>query len=154
MKSLRYSSLALLIAGTLLTTSCKKDKATPAKTQSDYLQSGSWKEINTRESITIGSGAAMITTILPLDCEKDNLLTFKPANVAVFDNGTIKCDSSEVRTANAIWNLSADNKSLNVTLYGFPQTLSIDKLDASTLVLSYKDILGDTSTISTTTFSH
>jgi len=48
------------------------------------------------------------------DCQKDDFMTLQTNGVAVFDEGTTKCNPSDPQTRNTTWSLSSDEKTLTV----------------------------------------
>ncbi len=155
MKRINYLALALLAAGTLATTSCKKDAA--SKSNSEYLMNGSWKI--TSENVSYSLSGASQTSVIPIDnCQKDDKTNFNSGGVLVNDEGAVKCNSSDPQTTTGTWSLASDNKTLTIVdgsgANAFTGNFNIDQIDDNTLKLSNQADNSGITYKTTITFSH
>ena len=103
----RLILFAALCFTSLFFSNCNKTD-NPPPTNSDYITKAQWKFDKATSSGADVSGF--------LDaCYKDNLMTFQMNGNGVFDEGLIKCNSSDPQTTNFTWNFVNDGSLLNVS---------------------------------------
>jgi outer membrane lipoprotein-sorting protein len=128
----RLLGLALF---TFLLVQCKKDEA-PPKPASELIL-GTWKLSADTYSPAydyFGNGTK-ITDAYPLyvDCQKDDVTTFKTNSEGEFNEGASKCDVADPQSTPFLWTLKDNNTTLNISALADFKIVSID---ATTLKLS------------------
>jgi outer membrane lipoprotein-sorting protein len=128
----RLLSLALF---TFLLVQCKKDEA-PPKPASELIL-GTWQLTGDNYSPAydyFGNGTK-ITDAFPLyvDCQKDDITTFKTNSEGEFNEGATKCDVADPQSTPFLWTLTNNNTTLNISALA---DFKIVQLDATTLKLS------------------
>ncbi|MBV6439495.1 MAG: hypothetical protein DYG98_24035 [Haliscomenobacteraceae bacterium CHB4] len=75
------------------------------------------------------------------DCTKDDCTKLNSDKTVSFDEGATKCDPDDPQTSTGTWSISADGKTLTLTVDGETLAGTIIELSASKLVLE-TDFLG------------
>jgi hypothetical protein len=134
---------AILVAMSLIglgIVACKKDKAevTPPATSAELLMSATWK------IDTIGFDMNKDGTLdseVPgglKPCEMDNTLDFTTDSTGKYDEGALKCNTTDPQTIDFTWQLKDNDKVINIQ--GLPGELNGDinilTLNDSALVMS------------------
>ncbi len=121
---LNLALLAVIVAAFSIQ-GCKKDEVV---TNKSLLQGFKWKV--TGETT---DGKESFST--QPACEKDNTLTFGTDGNAIFDEGAIKCASSDPQSTTNTYTLSADENTVTVKEAGFSLDFKILEISKTTLKL-------------------
>lgn len=140
--TMKKASLYLAMAAMAsLTLSCKKDSdtATPAPaTKTDLLTAKNWKMTD----LKVG-GVSIFNSGFIDACDKDNLIKFNTNKTAVFDEGPVKCVSTDPQTRNGSWDFTTSETKLKVTdPDGVVAEGTIGTLNSTTLIVSDPNFSG------------
>jgi Lipocalin-like domain len=131
MKKLLFSALAL----TLLATACKKKDDEPTRTE--LLTASGWKYA--QYGLDANKNGAIEAAESQLDaCELDDTYTFANGGSLTQNVGTVKCFTGETNTTGT-WALKNNDTQVDITIFGFTTTLTINELSSSRLVLKEID---------------
>lgn len=145
---------------TLAFSACKKDDSPPTKT--DLLTGKLWKmsafTIDPAFPLFDGNGNIIgySNDLLPQmdDCSKDDTYKFSTDNIAKFDEGALKCDSSDPQFTAGAWSLNTEETVLTITMDGSTQPSTILELTADVFKMKYTQSSGSTTYSYTITFTH
>jgi hypothetical protein len=133
-------AVLVVITGTTITFSCKKDKAensNTTKTKTELLTTGTWKytaSIINPAYDYYGDGT-LATNIFDImkACEKDDFETYKTNGMWEYNEGPTKCDPSYSQIFSEPWSFAANETKLFVGTVEH----TILELTATTLKLRY-----------------
>ena len=148
--------LLLIITGTTITLSCKKDKEeATAKTKTELLTTGTWKltsYTSTPAYDWYGNGVYATNILAALDpCEADGFDTYKINGIVEINEGAIKCDPMDPQTFTATWAFT-DNE--NKIIYDGFDEYELVELTATTMRLQSTFIENGVSYTHYETFEH
>jgi hypothetical protein len=141
-------SLLLIIAASLVITSCKKDKEEFSRTE--LLTQSAWVIVKYEERENNGP---LINTFPGFDaCSKDDKWIFKTNFSVDFTEGNTACSGN---TANEVmdtttWAFVEGESKLKIE----NDTFTIEQLDGSTLVVSYTETVGGITSYTKVTLGH
>ncbi len=126
-------------AGSLLLTSCNKDKDDPKpKTKTELLTAKSWRvtaDVTTTTGIT-GIPTSVNNYVTYAACEKDDFYKFEANKVFKVDEGATKCDPTDPQTEIGAWDLNSDQSKIMLSspeLGGISLPFEIVELTETTL---------------------
>ncbi|MBH8570459.1 lipocalin family protein [Microvirga sp. STS02] len=117
--------------------SCKKDsESAPSKTS--LLTAKSWKTTDVKID-----GISVYNTPLIDACEKDDLVKFNTDKTSTYDQGTLRCVSTDPQTAKGSWDFTTNETKLKLTdPDGDVTEANITTLTNTSLVLTEPDFMG------------
>jgi hypothetical protein len=129
-----FPRLLSIAVFSFLLVQCKKD--TPPKPPSELIL-GTWQLTADTYSPAydyFGNGTK-ITDAFPfyVDCQKDDVTTFKTNSEGEFNEGASKCDVSDPQSTAFLWTLKDNNTTLNISALA---DFKIVTLDGKTMKLS------------------
>jgi len=132
----KFSTYLVLATLGLAAVGCsdKKDDAAPTKTA--LLTAKTWRNTDVKVS------GLSVYAILIDACQKDDLLKFNADKTLTYNNGTVKCDSSEPATQTGSWALLTNDTQLTITdPDGDATTGTITSLTSTSLVVTANEDL-------------
>lgn len=116
MKKSNFIYLFVLLAGMVCLDACKKKEDPKPLPRKELLTSTSGKKWKITSATTTSGFDAFSSREA---CERDNLYVFYTDNKLVVDEGATKCNSSDPQTVTGTWSLSADEKTLTLSVGGW-----------------------------------
>lgn len=146
MIKLQLKTLCIVLLVFTAFTACKKKN--DAKSKTELLTKSAWMVSKFETKVN----NSPFTDEYPSwdACEKDNKLTFYTNNTATFDEGPLKCNSSDPQSETGPWAFTENETKLTFD----SEVYNIEQLDENTLIISGSEVfLGDTYTLRIT-FRH
>lgn len=162
-----FMSIALL-SSVLFLTNCKKDKktedpapvtpVTPAptpQTNTQKLSDKNFKIVAMTVNPGINDGTTIVTDIYAQmdDCSKDDLTIFKTNGTVSFDEGAVRCNTSDPQTTTGTWVWNSNETVLTVTEAGENTSFTIVTNDGTTLKATTTENIGGTNYVFTITWT-
>lgn len=147
-----YACVVLLTSFNTLS-SCKKHSTTLTQNETLLTQHG-WVVASIHQKV---NNSGWVDIFSPLQtCKKDNRTFFNPNHSIVLDEGTIKCNSSDLQTIQyGTWEFASNETTLSSTSpSGINIESSISRLDDTSLIMLNKQISGTDTTITESKYVH
>lgn len=146
MKRLCYT----LLFAPLFFSACKKNDAT-GPTKMELITTGTWKF--DKAGLDVNKDGFMDTDLPPgylVDCDKDNVITFKSDGTGTVDEGASKCDPADPQTSPFTWSFKNNETILNfpaAVFNGITGDVTIQKLTTTELDMIKEVNIGAPTTV-------
>ena len=149
-------ALLLMLAGTIISLSCKKSRdEEPAKTKTELLTTGTWKLTAYTSDPAYdwyGTGVYATDILAALNpCQRDGFDTYKTNGIMEINEGALKCQPSDPQTFTATWAFT-DNET-KILYDGFDEYILVE-LTATTMKLRSTFVENGVSYTHYETFEH